>query len=227
VSDDGELHETVWDEFNVKFEFWWEAFTSWAAILASQDLVGPPEWDWSGPDREGWSIDAHGHPAGFKTGKVLTKAESPTHRVLELQDLEACVTAAGNQGPPPAEWLFIRDARSLLNGGDNRRAVIEAATAAEVAMNTLIGQYHATVNTDELVKEALEKRCRSLEGCTAVLKTLRTRLETGGLQKGLIEPRNDAVHRGESITEAQALTALDIATGIVDLAHPLAGLLSM
>jgi hypothetical protein len=39
---------------------------------------------------------------------------------------------------PPAEWLFIRDARSLLSAGDFRRAVIDACTAAELSVTALI-----------------------------------------------------------------------------------------
>jgi hypothetical protein len=50
----------------------------------------------------------------------------------------------GNQDPPPAEWLFIRDARSLLNAGDFRRAVIDApalASASGVAIAARIARW--------------------------------------------------------------------------------------
>jgi hypothetical protein len=123
------------------------------------------------------------------------------------------------------EWLFIRDARSLLNGGQNRRAVIDAATAAELAMTTLIDKYLATANTDEIVRTALLRRYSALEGRTALLRRLRSGLLSDQLQRDLIEPRNLATHGGHSLTDAQAQTAVDMAIDIVEAAHPLANLL--
>ena len=64
-------------------------------------------------------------------------------RALELHDLEACVIATTNDDPPP-EWMFIRDARSLLSAGQQRRAIIDAEAAAELAMTTLIDNYSMT-----------------------------------------------------------------------------------
>ncbi len=227
ASDNGELGETVWDDFNVRFELWWEAFTSWAAILASQDLVGPPEWDWSGPDLEGWSIDAHGYPAGFKTGKIVTKAHSPTHRVLEFHDLEACVTAAGNLGTPPTVWLLIRDARSLLNAREHRRALIDAATAAELAMTRLIDKYLDDASVLDPLRKALARSSQTLGGKKAVLNLLRPDLLHTRVQADLIDKRNGASHEGEEFTQEEAQTALDIATAIVESAYPLASYLGV
>ena len=89
----------------------------------------------------------------------------PTLRNLELHDLEACATAAGNQGPPPVEWLLIRDARSEVNEGwdlhaseNLRRGVIDAATAAELAMTALIDKYL----DDASVLEPLRKDIRPI-----------------------------------------------------------------
>jgi hypothetical protein len=130
-----------------------------------------------------------------------------------------------HQGAPPAEWLFIRDARSLLNTGHNRRAVIDAATAAELAMTTLIDQYLATANTDEIVRTALVKRYSALEGRATLLRRLRSGLLSDQLQRDLIEPRNRATHSGHSLTNEQAQTAVDMAVDIVEEAHPLASLL--
>jgi hypothetical protein len=126
---------------------------------------------------------------------------------LDLHGFQGCLTATGNQEAPPAEWLFIRDARSLLNAGENRRAVIDAATAAELAMTTLIDKYLATANTDEIVRTALVKRYSALEGRTALLRRLRSGLLSDQLQRDLIEPRNFATHGGHSLTDAQAQTA--------------------
>jgi len=223
ASDAGEA-DTVWDEFNSEFKFWWEAFTSWAAILASQDLVGPPEWAWSGPDMEGWLMDPHEQPAGFKTRTIL-KTDSPTHRVLELQDLQACVTAAGNQGLPPVEWLFIRDARSWLNAGEYRRALIDAGSAAELAMTELIDKYLDDANALEPVRKALKNSSNNLGGKKQMLNLLRPGLLHDRVEEGLIKKRNGAAHKNEEYTQEVTRAALDIAITIVESAYPLASYL--
>jgi hypothetical protein len=215
-------------DFVMELSDWRTHFASWVQIVTSQDFVGlggHAEPLTRSPSISTWTANADGQRARIQTYMPHVHMNPIRTRPLELHDLQSCVTATGNQGAPPAEWLFIRDARSLLSGGQNRRAVIDAATAAELAMNTLIDQYHSTTNTDELVKKALEKRCRSLEGCMDVLKTLRTRLLAGGLQDGLIKPRNQATHGGHSLTDEQAQTAVDMATDIVQQAYPLADLL--
>jgi len=215
------------DDFAHELEDWWTRFTSWVSILTSQDflrlggqagLMTNKNWQ-----VETWTSNADGQRArdesrGYKKGNRIQT--SP----LEVNDLQACVTATGNQGAPPAEWLFIRDARSLLNGGENRRAVIEAATAAELAMATLINQYFATANTDELVRTALTERYRALEGRTQLLTRLRSGLPKR-LEHDLIKPRNSATHAGHPLTDEQALTAVDMAVTVVEAAYPLASLL--
>jgi hypothetical protein len=112
-----------------------------------------------------------------------------------------------------------------LKAGDNRRAVIDAATAAELAMTTLIDNYLATSNTDEIVRTALVERYRALEGRATLLRRLCSGLLSDQLQRDLIQPRNRATHGGHSLTDAQAKTAVDMAIDIVEAAHPLASLL--
>ena len=91
-------------------------------------------------------------------------------------------------------------------------------------MTTLIDKYFATADTDEIVRTALVDRYQALEGRTELLKRLRPGLLSNRLQRHLIEPRNDATHGGHSLTFEQAQTAVDMATDIVQEAHPLASL---
>jgi hypothetical protein len=181
---------------------------------------------YAGPSREvlTWTSHAGGQRARTQMLTYFTPQRIPTSP-LDLHGFQGCLTATGNQEAPPAEWLFIRDAHSLLNAGENRRAVIDAATAAELAMTTLIDKYLATANTDEIVRTALVKRYSALEGRTALLRRLRSGLLSDQLQRDLIEPRNFATHGGHSLTDAQAQTAVDMAIDIVEEAYPLASLL--
>jgi HEPN domain-containing protein len=142
---------------------------------------------------------------------------------LELHELEACVTAIGNQ--PPAEWLLIRDARSHLNKEEYRRAVIDAATAAELAMTALIDKFLEDANALEPLRKALARSSTNLGGKREVLNLLRPGLLHKRLQPDLIDKRNGASHRGEQYTREEATAALDIATAIVESAYPLASYL--
>ena len=227
ASSDEEFN-TAADDSLSELDDWWTRFTSWVGILASQDFVGLGGYAWRGT-RSGslsmWASNEQGQRAGRDIRSYFTPNRGIPPSVLELHDLQACVTATGTQEPPPAAWLFIRDARSLLNAGQNRRAVIDAGTAAELAMTALIDNYLATANTDEPVRKALAKRYAALEGHAALLRRLRPGLLSDQLQRDLVEPRNHATHGGRTLTDEQAQTAVDMATDIVEEAHPLATLL--
>jgi hypothetical protein len=150
---------------------------------------------------------------------------------LRLSDLETCVAAAGNQSPP-AEWLFIRDARSLLRAGQSRRAVLDAGSAAELAMTTLIDKYLDDVHVSDSAVKSAFGRFNNLVAKQEVLKLLRPGLLPERTRPDLIDLRNTASHgRGKAgrgwddITFQQAQAAVEIATAIVELAHPLGSLL--
>ena len=150
---------------------------------------------------------------------------------MQLSDLEACVTATGNQAPPP-EWVFIRDARSLLRAGQARRAILDAGTAAELAMTALIDKHLDDTNADEGVRKGIVKGYRNLGAKKSLLALLRPGLLSDRVQPDLIDKRDTAIHGRskaghgwDEVTFDQAQTAVEIATEIVESAHPLASLL--
>jgi hypothetical protein len=206
---------------NIIYGDWWKHFTSWAGIVASQDLVGLPWWGERGPDWEAWTSDARGQR------ELLTRdfynPSNLSSRILQLHELEACVTAIGDQ--PPAEWLFIRDARSHLNAFEFRRAVIDAATAAELAMTALIDKFLDDASVLEPVRKALARSSTNLGGKKEVLNLLWPGLLPSSVQNDLINKRNGASHRGEEYGDDETRAAIDIATAIVESAYPLASLL--
>jgi hypothetical protein len=131
ASNDDEFFSAA-DDFLNELDDWWTRFTSWVGILASQDFVRLGSYGMGGIKTRPlstWTSNADGERAGRDIRSYFPENREQFF-VLELHDLEGCVTATGNQDPPPAEWLFIRDARSLLNAGENRRAVLDAGTAA-------------------------------------------------------------------------------------------------
>lgn len=227
TASNSEEFEAAIDGFLSELDDWWTRFTSWVGILTSQDFVGlgghPGGMTRSYPLFT-WTNDASGRRAGMHWRRYFTPNQGIPTSNLESSDLQACVTAAGDQAPP-AEWLFIRDARSLLGAGQNRRAMIDAGTAAEVAMTKLIDKYLAAEEIAEPIRKALAKRYTALEGRAALLRRLQPSVLSDQLQRDLIEPRNHATHGGREFTDEEAQKAVAMATDIVEKAHPLAGLL--
>jgi hypothetical protein len=224
---DGEDFEAAAQVFLSELDDWWTRFTSWVGILTSQDFVGlgghPGGLTRSYPLLT-WTSDPSGQRAGTQWRQYFLPNQGIPMSQLQLSEIEACVTATGNQDPHP-EWLFIRDARSLLRAGQARRAVLDAGTAAELAMTALIDDYLDEVNTEQPLRTALAGGFGNLGAKKALLHVLRPGLLPGQVQPDLIEKRNTASHGYGDITLAEAHTAVEIATEIVELAHPLADFL--
>jgi hypothetical protein len=113
-----------------------------------------------------------------------------------------------------------------LNADQSRRAILDAGTAAELAMTTLIDKYLDHTNVaQEPVRQALARGYNNLGAKKELLKILRPGLLSTRVQPDLIDKRNTASHGDDQITFEQAQVAVEIATEIVESAHPLAGLL--
>lgn len=78
---------------------------------------------------------------------VFNATGFPTSHPLPSQGLQAILAAVANGQAAPPERLHLADARSLHNNGQWRRAVIDAATAAEVGITSWID-----ANADAKVK---------------------------------------------------------------------------
>lgn len=136
-------------------------------------------------------------------------------------ELLARVMTLAGQGAPPIEWQLIRHARVDLALGRWRRAVLDAGTAAELALTHLIDKHLAIV--PETVTAALMDRYRTLGGRVDLACRLNLDVPTG-LREGLIAPRNIAAHAGSPLTVAHATTAVALAAAIAETSCPRAGL---
>jgi hypothetical protein len=234
TASNGEEFEAAADVFLSELDEWWTRFTSWVEILTWQDFVGlgghPGGMIRSYPLFT-WTSDASGQRANRQWRVYAPPNQGSPMSKLQLSDFEACIAATGNQDPPP-EWLFIRDARSLLRAGQPRRAILDAGTAAELAMAALIDKHLDDTNADEGVRKGIVKGYRNLGAKRSLLALLRPGLLSDRVQPDLIDKRDTAIHGRskaghgwDEVTSEQAQTALEIATDIVELAHPLASLL--
>jgi hypothetical protein len=235
IASDDEEFKAAAEDFLSEFDDWWTRFTSWVGILTSQDFVGlggNPRGALRSWPLFTWTCDSTGQRTNVQFRSYFAPNQGVPMAKLQWDDLQACVSATGNQDPPPAEWLFIRDARSLLNAGQSRRAVLDAGTAAELAMTTLIDKHLDDTNADEGVRNAIARGYRNLGAKKTLVGLLRPGLLSDRVQPDLIDKRDTAIHGRskaghgwDEVTFEQAHTAVDLATEIVELAHPLAELL--
>ena len=132
---------------------WWAAVSAWIETLHHQDLsrLGPIEPGLHFNDTTLWTrlYSLHGHPiregALLPVGSSATGLVWPNYAPIDADQIQQCIAHAEHHGPPPAEWLLIRDANSLCAGHDFRRAVLDAGLAAELAVTQLIS-VHMTAN---------------------------------------------------------------------------------
>lgn len=127
----------------------------------------------------------------------------------------AALAGKGTQVPKP--HVFLRNARLALRRNDLRAAVLEAATAAELALQELLDARLG--GADNEVAGAIRQGNRELGRLTKLLGHLEVSLPSG-LQTGLVDVRNRAIHRGDEPTEEQASEAVRLARAVVELAEP-------
>ncbi|MFF1553342.1 hypothetical protein ACFVX3_20175 [Rhodococcus erythropolis] len=208
--------------FPAELDIWWGRFSTWVAILTGQDpreyqrTTAPtrhePIWTW---------VDGESKRRGQSV------SEEAPRRMREFDPLDeatmaACMKLAGQGDEPPAEWMFIRDARSAVTSGDYRRAVIDAGTAAELAITELLDQHLSVV--DPTIADALLTRARALEQRSNLMKELGAGTEPKGFTKDLKSPRNIAAHKGDAPSKEVAVRAIGVAVDLVEQSTPLLGL---
>lgn len=222
-----EEFETLTENFLSELDDWWTRFTSWVGILTHQDFVGlggSTTGVAKGWPIHTWTSDTTGQRTDQRIRQSFGQDRTVRAFLLDLGGLRACVTATTNDDPP-SEWLFIRDARSMLKSGHSRRAVIDAGTAAELAMTKLIDQYLDDVSIVDVAARKAFGRFNNLGAKQELLKLLRPSLLPERTRPDLIDKRNRVSHGNAPVTYEEAETAVEVATKIVSLAYPLSDLL--
>ncbi|NUO63787.1 MAG: hypothetical protein HOQ34_09465 [Gemmatimonadaceae bacterium] len=133
---------------------------------------------------------------------VRLDIDSPTSERLLNRDLLDRMVAKAGTDLPPIMWELLASARMAGRRGDARRALIDAGTAAEAALSILLGlQPGHQLTLGALVVEATKKG-------VVIPPDSKT---------ALVQPRNDAIHRGRWPTSAVD-RALEIAEEFVSQA---------
>jgi hypothetical protein len=206
--------------FAYKLAAWWASVTDWLGVLTGQDFVGLGTQQRSilSDGFHAWSGDADGIRRA-SCGSAVYVVPGPLE-VLDRDQLQRAFDLGASEQRPPAEWLLIRDARSLLRARDYRRAVIDAGSATELALTELLDRRLAGV--DPVIRDTLMDRNRGLDRRADLTRALSAGTVPNTFAEKLNRPRTRATHGRETITMDQARDALTVATDIVEQAYPLA-----
>ena len=193
--------------FDVRHEMdaWWDNVRTWLEISTGQRLsqVGAQQQPWnSGTRTRIWLASSGTKRERWKGGSTEITCPQRVHGV-DSDDFAAC--AALSEVEPPLAWTLLRDARALQGVGQYRRAVIDAATAAELAVGELLDD--RLKNVEEVVREALLGNRPMLGAKTALLEKLGQGLPRS-FTDDLVNKRNKAVHRGWEPTSDECESAI-------------------
>lgn len=194
---------------------WWASASAWIDILTGQSLITRPEFVTTAR-LLAWTQDELGNSVTVAPPGAMHMKLFPVNLRNEL--LARCFRLAGRGAIPPPQWMFIRDALIAVPLQDWRRVVLDSATAAEMAITTLIDDRLQGV--DSTLRGALLSKYKML----GPLSTLLVRLGAGTLppkfEEDLIKIRNKAMHTGVTPTQVQAKAAMTAAIAIVEQAVP-------
>lgn len=221
AGDDDEFQHTR-DHVVAHRATWWSMLADWIGVVSAQDLIELGRQRRQSFSRTTmWITEPQaGQEPGFswiQMPELRPYVGSPLTRV----QLERCMSLIGEERRPPDAWLMLRDARSLLNTGEYRRAVLDAGTAAELALTSALDRYLAVHSSDD-VAAALMDRSKMLQPLTKLVKELNIVALPEHFQQRIIEPRNKAVHGGEETSKDVAETAIATTSELLHATHPLA-----
>ncbi|MFB9904617.1 hypothetical protein [Allokutzneria oryzae] len=165
----------------------------------------------------------HTLPLGSVMGPAIELSSAAVSRACWQSVLEKA--RIGER--PPAEHLFLRDARVNLKKMDFRRSVLDSATATELALVGLIKReadgFPGAFGS--VMVDFVRSSHGGIAGYLDFLKSLGVRL-SGRIKSCVAGPRNLAIHTGDMLGREIALKALEVASEVVDLLHPRSSLLA-
>jgi HEPN domain-containing protein len=155
----------------------------------------------------------------------------PTQISIVLPDLphmtveqwrKLLVKASSDEAPPEA-YVLLRNASRLLSQKRYRSSVLDAATAAEIALTELQARSFPS-GMSRHDKDDLKKRYRQFDGLLDSLALMNVS-RPAHVRDEVANPRNDAIHQGKEPSEEAARHCLAKAQEVVEHVFPIDSLL--
>lgn len=210
------LYESIGD--------WLRRLRLWIEVATGQDLDPTVVAPTVRADLDLFLVDSHGSAGHIQNERPLTIEGTMQRSFVQIATWRAVLNRAGSNEEPPTERLLLHDARMGLRRRHPRRAVLDAGTAAEIALSQMLDAELASAPV--AVGDMVRKQNRELGRLITALRALGVFLPDE-LQPKLAELRNSAIHRGQEPDIAVAGSAVTLAGEVVEQAHPLKELLGL
>lgn len=195
---------------------WRSLVGDWLEVVFGQTLRLP-----SSRERPGqaiapwlWSHDGGSRVLLHNQGP-LTALGSRGDKAVDAQTLQQVCTAAGKEHTPPLAWLLTRNARHQHSRGEHRGAVLDAGTAAELALSKVLLERQVNLGDVQTLGSLVGLAQNPKHGVPCPTDA----------KDALVCVRNDAAHRGRRPTSTEVTRALQISEGFVHFADPRSALL--
>jgi hypothetical protein len=206
---------------------WVQRLSRWIEVATGQYLVATvetPVLRSRSDELELFYVDGQGSAQRIPDERPLTvKWEMPGNFVNEAI-WRAVLDRACAGSEPPTERLLLHDARMGLRRRHPRRAVLDAGTAAEIALTRLLDQQLRSL--PPAGADVIRDQGRELGRLVRTVRRLGVPLPDY-LQDKLVRPRNEAIHAGQNIDIETARSMVNLAGELVEQARPLNELLDL
>lgn len=196
---------------------WWESFKEWIEILTAVDVTTHNLGTIFAP-AAAWTRPAEGEPRqALRHHGPITISPPADKKRIPRSGLARAASLAGLE-EPGLEWRLIRAARQRLWQRQYRASVLDAGSAAELALTKLIVRSLGDISIS--AKSALIDKYRTLGNRGDLFRRLGGEIPDE-FWSGLVRPRNLATHEGAQLSLQQSEEAERIASMIVERATPL------
>jgi hypothetical protein len=203
---------------------WLRRLRVWIEVATGQDLDPTVVTPAVRADLNLFHVDSQGSAKGIQDQRPIRTESIVERSFVDIATWRAVLNRAGSNEEPPTERLLLHDARMGLRRRHPRRAVLDAGTAAEIALSRLLDAELA--GAPAAVGAIVRRQNRELGRLITALRALGVQL-SDELQPKLVEPRNTAIHSGQEPDIAVVRSAVTLAGEVVEQAGPLKNLLDL
>ncbi len=211
-----------------EIETWFDTLRTWIRAFTDQDVDPVVEAGQAVVMAEGFEVLA-------VDGETVSIPRLPFSRTANMRDLQALderhwkhVLNLTSQGAVvPVAYLLAGSARVQLGLRQYRLAVIETATAVELAVTDFLSTHYASlpqgaqnILNNRPTLGALIKNVAAIPGLPPTVARTYGNFPADH-ERNFLDVRNAVVHRNHAPTHAQASRVLEIALDIIKLLQPL------
>ncbi len=220
ITDESVTHNTAQKIYH-SLDDWAQLLCDWYEVYFQTTRGNSLEVKQHSKHHEGVQVDSNGkidselkckHPIAI----TLEVGDKPN---IRPQDWRRILELTGMESAPPEPHILLRDSRIEYGRKNYRRCVLDAATAAEMALIKL--QDSTLLNTDLKIAKSVRKKYRGIYELVEYLKTTEVEFPKDQINNDVAKPRNKAIHEGVMPSKEQAVACLEKATELVNRAFPI------